>query len=425
MIKQRERRWHFSHRINTGGFSCQEIMNELKKDVQKVLKFAGIVLLLYLVIRYWGRVESFIKLSVGAATPLFVGCAIAYVVNILMNFYENWYKRILKQPFARKIERFVCMLFAFLSLFGIVYLIISLILPELLNCIASFIGLIPSAIQMLVDFIGEEDLMQLFPYLESQGMEFDVNDITKQIEQISRTVVSGVGGAVDSIVTVVSGTFSVIMNVVIGLIFSIYVLLDKENLGKQCKNLISTYIPKQAEGLFYVAKVADESFRNFIVGQCIEAVILGSLCALGMSLFRFPYAMMIGAFVGFTALIPIAGAYIGAAVGVIMILMTNPFQALQFLAFILILQQLEGNLIYPRVVGKSIGLPGIWVLTAITVGGGIMGIGGMLVAVPIFASIYRLVKEDMERRTHIIEEKKEEIKEENTSDTEKNPKIDE
>lgn len=400
-------------------------MNELKKDTQKVLKFVGIVLLVYLVIRYWSKVEMFAKLSVGAAKPLLVGCAIAYAVNILMNFYENWYKRILKQPFARKIERFVCMLFAFLSLFGIVYLIISLILPELLNCIASFIGLIPSAIQMLVDFIGEEDLMQLFPYLESQGMEFDINNITKQIEQISRTIVSGVGGAVGSIVTVVSGTFSVIMNVVIGLIFSIYVLLDKENLGKQCKNLISIYIPKQADGLFYVAKVADESFRNFIVGQCIEAVILGSLCTVGMTLLRFPYAMMIGAFVGFTALIPIAGAYIGAAVGVIMILMTNPFQALQFLAFILILQQLEGNLIYPRVVGKSIGLPGIWVLTAITVGGGIMGIGGMLIAVPIFASIYRLVKEDMERRTHVIEDKKEEIKDENLSDMERDPKIDE
>ena len=403
-------------------------MKELKKDTQKVLKFAGIVLLFYLVIRYWGKVENFVKLSVSAATPLLVGCAMAYVINILMNFYENWYKRILKQPFARKIERFVCMLFAFLSLFGIVYLIISLILPELLNCIASFIGLIPSAVQMLVYFIGKEDLMELFPYLKSQGMELDMNNFTKQIEQISTTVVSSVGGAVDSIVSVVSSTFSIIMNVVIGLIFSIYVLLDKENLGKQCKNLIYTYIPKQADGVFYVAKVADESFRNFIVGQCIEAVILGSLCAVGMTLFAFPYAMMIGVFIGFTALIPIAGAYIGASVGFVMILMVSPFEALKFLVFILILQQLEGNLIYPRVVGKSIGLPGIWVLTAITVGGGIMGIGGMLIAVPIFASIYRLVREDMERRTRVIEDKKHKIEEQkdvNVPDRKDNPKIDE
>lgn len=382
-------------------------MKELKQDTRKVLTFASVVLVLYLVIRYWGKAENLVKLGIGAAAPLLVGCVIAYVVNILMNFYENWYKRLLKQPFARKIERFVCMIFAFLSLFGIVYLIISLVLPELLNCIASFIGMIPGAIQMLIDFIGEEQLMELFPYLEELGISLDINSITKQIEQILTTIVSGVGGAVGSIVSVVSSTFSIIMNVVIGLIFSIYVLLDKENLGKQCKTLLHTYLPKHADSVFYVVRVVDESFRNFIVGQCIEAVILGSLCAVGMTILGFPYAVMIGVFIGFTALIPIAGAYIGAGVGVVMIMMTDPMQALQFLAFILILQQVEGNLIYPRVVGQSIGLPGMWVLSAITVGGGIMGVTGMLVAVPIFAAIYRLLKEDVVRRNRVLAAKAE------------------
>ena len=373
-------------------------MRELKQDTKRVLTFTSVILFVYFIIRYWGKVEGLVKLGIGAAAPLLIGCAMAYVINILMNFYENWYKRLLKQPFARKIERFVCMVFAFLSLFGIVYFIISLVLPELLNCIASFIGMVPKAIQMLVDFIGEERLMELFPYLEEQGVSFDIHSITKQIEQIVTTVASGVGGAVGSIVSVLSNTFSIIMNIVIGLIFSIYVLLDKENLGKQCKTLFHTYVPKQADSIFYVLRVIDESFRNFIVGQCIEAVILGSLCAVGMTLLGFPYAVMIGAFVGFTALIPIAGAYIGAGVGFVMILMTDPMQALSFLAFILILQQVEGNLIYPRVVGQSIGLPGIWVLSAITVGGGIMGVAGMLVAVPIAACIYRLLKEDIVRR---------------------------
>ena len=380
-------------------------MKELKQDTKKVVIFASVVLVLYFVVRYWGKVEGLVKLGIGAATPLLVGCVIAYAVNILMNFYENWYKRLLKQPFARKVERFVCMIFAFLSLFGIVYLIISLVLPELLNCIASFIAMIPRVIQMLIDFIGEEKLMDLFPYLKEQGIALDINSITKQIEQILTTVVSGVGGAVDSIVSVVSSTFSIIMNVVIGLIFSIYVLLDKENLGKQCKTLLQTYLSKSADNVLYVVRVINESFRNFIVGQCIEAVILGSLCAVGMSILKFPYAVMIGAFVGFTALIPIAGAYIGAGVGFVMILMTDPIQALKFLAFILILQQVEGNLIYPRVVGQSIGLPGIWVLSAITIGGGIMGVVGMLVAVPIMACIYRLLKEDVVRRKRVLEVK--------------------
>lgn len=384
-------------------------MRELKQDTKRVLTFTSVVLFVYFIIRYWGKVESLVKLSIGAAAPLLIGCAMAYVINILMNFYENWYKRLLKQPFARKIERFVCMIFAFLSLFGIVYLIISLVLPELLNCIASFIGMVPSAIQMLIDFIGEERLMDLFPYLEEQGVSFDINSITKQIEQIVTTVVSGVGGAVGSIVSVLSSTFSIIMNIVIGLIFSIYVLLDKENLGKQCKMLFYTYVPKKADSIFYVLRVVDESFRNFIVGQCIEAVILGSLCAVGMTILGFPYAVMIGAFIGFTALIPIAGAYIGAGVGFVMILMTDPMQALQFLAFILVLQQVEGNLIYPRVVGQSIGLPGIWVLSAITIGGGIMGVPGMLVAVPIVACIYRLLKEDIVRRKRNMEQSEKKV----------------
>ena len=191
---------------------------------------------------------------------------------------------------------------------------------------------------------------------------------------------------------------SVVVNVVIGLIFSLYVLLDKESLGKRCKNLISTYIPKASNKIFYVTEVLDESFHSFIVGQCIEAVVLGGLCVIGMWILQFPYAVMIGVFIGFTALIPIAGAYIGAGVGAIMILTVSPLQAVQFLIFILILQQLEGNLIYPKVVGESIGLPGIWVLTAITVGGGVLGVGGMLLAVPLFAAAYRLIREDMAKR---------------------------
>jgi len=142
----------------------------------------------------------------------------------------------------------------------------------------------------------------------------------------------------------------------------------------------------------------NKSFHNFIVGQCTEAVILGSLCMVGMWVLRFPYAVMIGVLIGFTALIPIAGAYIGAGVGAFMIFTVSPFKAVLFLVFIVVLQQLEGNLIYPRVVGNSIGLPGIWVLAAITIGGGILGIGGMLLAVPLTATIYKLLREDIYAR---------------------------
>ncbi|MBQ2901275.1 MAG: AI-2E family transporter [Agathobacter sp.] len=373
-----------------------------------MLGFAGALILVFLVIRYWEKLESLILVGIGAATPLIIGCGMAYVINILMGFYENWYDKIFKVEIALKIKRVVCLILAFLSLFGIVTLIINLVLPELINCIASFIRLIPGALQMVVDIVGEEQILEMFPELQNG---FDFSNISTQVEQLIKTVIGGVGGAVGSIMSAVTSAVSVVVNVVIGLIFSLYVLLDKEGLGRRCKTLISTYMPKYSAKIFYVAEVLDESFHSFIVGQCIEAVVLGTLCIIGMWIFQFPYAVMIGVFIGFTALIPIAGAYIGAAVGAIMILTVSPLQAIQFLIFIVVLQQLEGNLIYPKVVGQSIGLPGIWVLTAITVGGGVLGVGGMLLAVPLFAAGYRLIREDVEKHNLSSEE-------ENTEKTE-------
>ena len=370
-------------------------MNEVKQDFKKMLGFAGALILVFLVIRYWGNLEGAVSVAVSAATPLIIGCVLAYVINILMGFYERWYDKLFKIDIALKIKRIVCLILAFLSLFGIVILVINLVLPELINCIASFIRLIPGALQTLIDIVGEEQILAMFPELQNG---FNFNNISSQVEQLIKTVIGGVGGAVDSIVNVLSSAVSVIVNIVIGLIFSLYVLLDKEGLGRRCKTLVSTYLSKAADKIFYVVDVLDESFHSFIVGQCIEAVVLGALCIIGMWILNFPYAVMIGVFIGFTALIPIAGAYIGAAVGAIMILTISPLQAVQFLIFIVILQQVEGNLIYPKVVGESIGLPGIWVLTAITVGGGVLGIGGMLIAVPLFAAGYRLIREDLARR---------------------------
>lgn len=370
-------------------------MNEMKQEMKKMLGIAGALIIVFLVVRYWTKLESVFSLAVNAGMPLIIGCVMAYVINILMRWYEKWYTKLFKVEVAKNIRRIVCLILAFLSLGGIIFLIVNLVLPELINCIASFIRLIPGALAMLVEFVGEEQILKIFPQLQ-EGF-----DISSQAEQLIKTVLGGVGGAVDSIVSAVSSAVSVVVNVVIGLIFSLYVLIEKEKLGGQCRKLISTYLPKISEKIFYVTTVFDESFHSFIVGQCIEAVVLGGLCVAGMLILQFPYAVMIGVFIGFTALIPIAGAYIGAVVGVVMILTVSPIQALQFLVFILILQQVEGNLIYPKVVGQSIGLPGIWVLTAITIGGGVLGVGGMLLAVPIFASLYRLLKEDVRRRNPV------------------------
>lgn len=376
-------------------------MRDIKKEYKGIIGVSAALIIVFFVIRYWDKMEGFLRAGFSAAIPLIIGCVLAYVINILMGFYERWYDRLFKVSIALKIKRIVCLILALFSLIGIILLIINLVLPEFINCIAAFIRLIPGALQTAVDLIGEERVLEIFPELQKG---FDFSTISVQIEQNIKAILGGVGGAVGSIMSVVSSTFSVIVNIVIGLIFSLYILLDKERLARQCKTLISTYCAKWSQKIFYVVKVLDESFHSFIVGQCIEAFVLGALCVIGMWIFRFPYAVMIGVFIGFTALIPIAGAYIGAAVGAIMILTVSPIQAIQFLIFIVVLQQLEGNLIYPKVVGQSIGLPGIWVLAAITIGGGILGIGGMLLAVPLFAAGYRLLGENVENKKRLLQE---------------------
>ena len=182
------------------------------------------------------------------------------------------------------------------------------------------------------------------------------------------------------------------MRLLVGVIFAIYLLSAKERLANQADRIMRAYLkPPVRKKILYVAGVVHETFSNFIVGQCAEAVVIGSLCTLGMFALRLPYAVMTGVVIGVTALIPVVGAYLGAAVGAFMVFTVNPVQSVMFLAFLVLLQQIEGNLIYPRVVGSSIGLPGIWVLAAVTVGGGILGIGGMLLGVPLAASAYKLL----------------------------------
>lgn len=388
-------------------------MKEIKKESHRALIFSATLVLVFLVIRYWEKLEGLFFLAISAAMPLIIGCVLAYVINILMRCYENWYDKLFKVDVAKKAKRIVCLILAFLSLIGIIVLVVNLVLPELINCIASFIRLIPGVFEMVVNFVGKDQILQYFPELKNG---FDITSLSAEVETLIKSVLGGVGGALGSIMTAVTSAANVVVNFVIGLIFSLYLLIEKEKLGAQCKRLIETYLPKIADKIFYVTEVFDSSFSSFIVGQCTEAVVLGGLCIIGMLIFQFPYAVMIGVFIGFTALIPIAGAYIGAAVGVIMILTVSPLKAIQFLVFILILQQIEGNLIYPKVVGKSIGLPGIWVLTAVTVGGGLLGVGGMLLAVPTFAALYRLLKEDVERRNPQVEpEIKDKIEDKNES----------
>lgn len=361
---------------------------------------AGVtVALVYLAIHYWGPVSAALGVLIGAAWPLLLGAGIAYVVNILMRFYETHIFRKCNRPLFLKLRRGGCMVAAYLTILVIVGLIVGLIVPELIRAIQLLINETPALIDRLYgELMKNPEIAQYLPNAEANLGELGA-DWQQLLTRVLEWLGGGWNGLMNSVVATVSGVFSGAVTLVMGFMFSFYILYGKEKLGRQVRRLMRTYLkPAWCERTFYVLNVLDDSFHRYVVGQCTEAVILGTLCMLGMLAFSFPYATMIGALVGATALIPIAGAYIGAGVGAILILTVSPMEALLFLVFIVVLQQLEGNIVYPRVVGSQLGLPALWVLAAITVGGNVMGIGGMLLAVPLTTAIYRLVRENVRKR---------------------------
>ena len=369
----------------------------MKIEWKSCLRLGVTVFVTFLAIRYWGSLTGAVGLIFGAAGALLIGCVIAYVLNILMSFYEKHYFSKSQSKWIEKSRRGVCLTASLLTLTAVAALVIGLVVPELIACVRLLIAEIPDALDSSVKWLEETGILANVLSEDAVISLTSINWQEKMTELFS-VVAAGVGGVAQVAVGAVSATFSVIAKFVIGLIFAIYLLAGKETLGGQINCLMDRYLKSSwTETIRYVVGVFDRCFHNFIVGQCIEAVVLGVLCIVGMGLLRLPYAMMIGTLIGFTALIPVAGAYIGAAVGAFMILTVSPMQALVFLIFVVILQQLEGNLIYPKVVGSSIGLPGVWVLAAVTIGGGIMGIPGMLLGVPTVAAVYQLIKNDVNK----------------------------
>lgn len=383
---------------------------DMQLEWKNCLRIGVTIFLLFLAIHYWEPVMAAVKLMISAATPILIGFVAAYIINILMVFYEKRFFSKTGNSILIKIKVPICMLLAIFSFILIITLIIGLVVPELTSCIRLLISDIPPAIEAL---LSSEVFIELAPedlYEQLRNIDWKtlMNDVVKMVS-------NGLGSTVGAVVSAVSTVASNLVTSVLALIFAIYFLLGKQTLLGQCKRVMKNYIPeKPAKKIYYVTEVVNDSFHRYIVGQFTEAIILGVLCAAGMLIFRFPYAGMIGALIGFTALIPVAGAYIGGAVGFIMILTVSPVKALLFLVFLLVLQQLEGNLIYPKVVGGSLGLPSIWVLAAVTIGGTISGIMGMLLGVPIAAAIYRLIRDDMRRKEQeqqILNEQRNEIEE--------------
>jgi len=325
-----------------------------------------------------------------------LGAAIAYVLNILMKKVERVYFPNAQNKFIRATRRGVSILFSFVVIFGIVSILVLIIVPQLIQAFTVLIDAIPRVYARSLDYFQSNSgkYSSLGKFIAS--LQVDLDAVTKKLTASLSKVVTGI---LNSTFSIAGALTSGVMNLIIAIIFAIYILAAKEKLAVQADKVVRAFLKKQtADRLYYVLGVANRTFSSFIVGQCVEAVILGSLCTLGMFLFQFPYAAMVGAFISATALIPVVGAYLGAAFGAFMILTVDPMQAVFFLIFIVVLQQVEGNIIYPRVVGSSIGLPGLWVLAAVIIGGGLGGVVGMLFGVPVAATLYKLLSDQVQKR---------------------------
>ena len=367
-----------------------------KLTVLKILGIAGAAIFFYWALQNLSLLADAAGWLLNILWPLLLGFCMAFVLNIPMRFFERHLLKNPKNKRAAALRRPLCILLSLLAIIVILTAVFALVVPELLSAFAVLGEAIPEFLTAAQKWAleGADRFPQAEQWLAS--LQIDWNETGKKLLSY---VTEGAGNLLGGTVSVLSGIVGGVFNAIMAFIFALYILLGKEKLKSQTARVCVAFLPRKwADSLFFVANMASRTFAKFVSGQCTEACILGTLCWLGMSLLRLPYAPMIGALVGATALIPIAGAYIRAGVGAILILTVSPMEALLFLVFIVVLQQLEGNIVYPRVVGSQLGLPALWVLAAITVGGNVMGIGGMLLAVPLTTAIYRLVRENMRKR---------------------------
>lgn len=366
------------------------------KKIRGLILFTALVCLAVLKIDI---VLAGIFFLLGIIKPFLYGAAIAFVLSIPMKAVEEGLLARVKNPKFAKVKRPVSIFLSFASVVLVIVLVTVTVVPQVTKTMMELGNKIPA---FLVDAqIWLEELFASQPQLLAVLEEFDPAKMNWDsiVNTVADFLKNGLGSVVTSTVTVASTIIGGVVNVFVALVFSFYILAQKEKLGGQLKRMLHAYCPDRVYGrILEVASLTGRNFSNFITGQCTESVILGAMFVVAMAMFRFPYAVMVGVLIAFTALIPIVGAFVGCFVGAFLIMVDDPVKAVWFVILFLVLQQVEGNLIYPHVVGNSVGLPSIWVLAAVTVGGSLMGVIGMLVFIPIVSTVYALVREDVNGR---------------------------
>ncbi|MCE2156837.1 AI-2E family transporter [Streptococcus thermophilus] len=347
----------------------------------------------FLIYTYWETVVSICNKIFVASQPFLFGAGIAFVVNILMSFYEKILIKFIPFGFITKIKRPVSLLLAFATIGLIFTWVVFTVLPDLIDSINTLISQDRSAINNLINWLLKNKSLQKI--IQDLG---GVTQVRELINSYSAQLLQQIMNGLTNFLTSLTSLPSTLINLFISIVFSCYVLVGKEKLGSQVNRLVDVYLGRYGKTFHYVVAILNNRFHNFFVYQSIEACILGTLCYIGMRIFNFPYAATISILIGFSAMIPVLGAYIGVTIGTILIMTHSVILALLFVAYVVILQQFEGNLIYPYVVGGSTGLPVVWVILAITIGSALGGILGMLVSVPVAATLYQIIKDNVVTR---------------------------
>ena len=368
-----------------------------KENMKKIRWLIAFAVLLYLGVQNFSVVLKYIKILGGLVLPFVIGGAMAFVLNVPMAFLERHLfgkakkKESKKAKAATRMARPVSLILSVILVILVVLVVVLVVAPELGKTLVSVVKKVEEDIPLAQKWFT--DTFQSDSEIVKWAGSIEI-DPQKIIDSIISVLKNGADNLVSSTITVTMGLVNMAVNFAIGFVFACYVLLQKEKLGKQLLKAAYAIFPvKMVEYLGHVCTLASKIFASFITGQCIEAVILGSMFFVTMTIGRFPYAMLIGVLISFTALIPVFGGIIGCWVGFFLILMVSPLKAVMFLALFVILQQIEGNFIYPHVVGNSVGLPAIWVLVAVTLGGNLMGIVGMLIFIPLVSVLYTLFRE--------------------------------
>ncbi|MDU7337321.1 MAG: AI-2E family transporter [Clostridium sp.] len=377
-----------------------------KKIRGKLIFFISFTVGLIFILFHIENVSNVISYILSLFGPLLVGIGVAYVVNVLVRFIENKLFAPLNKKGWKlwlKMRRGISILLAFSFLSLVVWLFIIYIVPEFISSLSFFSENLPAYINQFSQWLTE--LANEFDWSKETQSLLKV-DWTKPLEKVTQTVSDLATSLVSATISIASGIISFVLSV----IFSIYILFSKERLIRNIRRVLYAFFPKEkAQRLVAVGVLTNRTFSGFVTGQMTEAIIIGSLCYLGMSVMGLPYAIMISVIISMTSLVPILGAYLGGAIGAFVLLMINPFYSLWFLIFLVLLQQFEGNVIYPRVVGSSIGLPGLWVMIAILLCGNLFGIIGILLGVPLFSVFYALLRQETELKLKEREITEEEV----------------